>query len=32
MIVIMYSNNNFNWKYWAMVGPKVSDLPGDPDY
>jgi hypothetical protein len=31
-IIIMYSNNNFNGKYWAIFGTKLSGPPGDPDY
>jgi hypothetical protein len=26
------NNNNFNGKYWAIVSPKLSGPPGDPDY
>jgi hypothetical protein len=28
----MYCNNNFNEKYWAVIRPKLSRPPGDPDY
>jgi hypothetical protein len=31
-IIIMYSNNNFNGKCWAIGGPKLSGPPGDQDY
>ena len=24
IIIIMRCNNNFNWKYWVFVGPKLS--------
>jgi len=25
-------NKNFNGNYWAIVGPKLSEQPEDPDY
>jgi hypothetical protein len=30
-IKIMYFNNNFNGKYWATAGLKLSGLPGGPN-
>jgi hypothetical protein len=32
IIIIIYCNNNFNGKYWAIVGPKLSGPPVDADY
>jgi uncharacterized lipoprotein NlpE involved in copper resistance len=32
IIIIMHCNNNLNGKYWAVVDPKLSAPPGDPDY
>ena len=29
IIVTYCNNNNFNGKYWAIVGPKFPGLPGD---
>ena len=31
IIIIKCSNNNFNGKYLATVGPKLSEPTGDPD-
>jgi len=28
----MYCNNHFNGKYSAVLGPKLSGSPDDPDY
>ena len=31
IIIITNCNNNLNRKHWAIVGTKLSELPGDPD-
>jgi hypothetical protein len=30
--VVVVKQHNFNGKYWAVVGPKLSGPPGNPDY
>jgi len=30
IIIIIFCNNNFSWKYWDVVGTKLSGAPGDP--
>ena len=32
IIITMQCNNNFTGKYLAIIGPKLSGPPGDPDY
>jgi hypothetical protein len=32
IIIIMQCNNNFTGKYLAIIGPKLYEPPGDPDY
>jgi len=32
IIIIMQCNNNFTGKYLAIIGPKLSGPPGDPNY
>jgi hypothetical protein len=32
IIIILFCNNNFSGEYWAVIGPKLSEPPGDPDY
>jgi len=32
VIIIMYCNNHFIGKYWAVLGPKLSGSPYNPDY
>jgi hypothetical protein len=32
IIIIMYCNNNFNGKFWAVFAPKLAGPPGDLDY
>jgi len=31
IIIIKYFQNNFNWKYCSIFGPKIVRSPGDPD-
>ena len=32
IVIIMSSNNHFNGKYWAVLGPKLSGTPDNRYY